>query len=72
MSEELLGLARVTELLHQAGRPVTEQTVRRWCRSGELPATRIGHAWIVRRSDLEEFLKGGEGSDSKKVEALAA
>lgn len=75
VSDELLSLAQATDLIHQAGRLVTVQTVRRWCRLGELRATRLGRDWVIRRADLDEFLKGGEGSEGsevKKVDALAA
>ena len=31
---------------------VAERTVRRWCRTGRLPATKSGRDWLIRRSDL--------------------
>jgi excisionase family DNA binding protein len=36
---------------------VTPRTIYRLIRTGELPATRIGHQWRVRQSDLEEWLE---------------
>ena len=31
------------------------QTVRRWCRDGDLPAAKLGRHYRVSRSDLERF-----------------
>ncbi|MFN8474897.1 MAG: helix-turn-helix domain-containing protein [Anaerolineae bacterium] len=34
-----------------------EETIRRYLRSGELPAIKLGGVYRVKREDLEEFLK---------------
>lgn len=31
---------------------ISTKTVRRWIKSGELPATRLGRDWRIARSDL--------------------
>lgn len=36
---------------------VSVQTVNRWCRTNQLAARRAGRKWIVRRDDLEAFLR---------------
>jgi|GEM_PF-6521403 len=35
---------------------VSETSVRRWCRQGVLPATKLGGHWRISREDLEAFL----------------
>jgi len=39
---------------------VAEETVRRWIKSGELPAIDIGRGWRIADTDLERFLKARE------------
>jgi excisionase family DNA binding protein len=34
-------------------------TMRRWVHRGDLPATKLGGAWYVRRSDWEAFIERG-------------
>jgi excisionase family DNA binding protein len=34
-----------------------KETVRRWCRKGELPAFKLGHEWLIKPHDLEVFLR---------------
>lgn len=36
---------------------VNERTVRRWIKSGDLPAFRVGHHWRIAESDLDAYLK---------------
>lgn len=68
--DDLLSVNQIHELLE---RRVTIQTISRWCRNGELRATRVGLMWIVKRSDLDEFLEQRKGEGGrKKAEALAA
>lgn len=40
---------------------VSAQTVRNWIKSGELPASRTGHAWRVRREDLDAMISRQQG-----------
>ena len=48
---------------------VTAQTVNRWCRTKRLPARRAGRKWLIRREDLEIFLRSGQ---ARPPEPLAA
>ena len=62
MGNELLTVAEVAELLK-----LNEQTVRRWIRTGRLPAVSLGSrqaGYRVRRSDVDELLgiERGEGA----------
>jgi excisionase family DNA binding protein len=50
---------------------VGEQAVRKWIRDGELPATRVGRAWRVRREDLDEMIGPREDADLIKADAIA-
>ncbi|WP_170433117.1 helix-turn-helix domain-containing protein [Ruegeria arenilitoris] len=36
---------------------ISIKTVRRWIKSGELPATRLGRDWRIARSDLYALAK---------------
>jgi excisionase family DNA binding protein len=49
---------------------VTPHTVTAWCRSGKLKATRAGRKWVIRRVDLEAFLKQGGDESTKKADGL--
>ncbi len=35
---------------------VCPKTVRRWIKSGDLPATRLGRDWRIARADLKAFV----------------
>lgn len=35
---------------------VAEKTVWEWCKSGKLPAFKIGKEWRVRKSDLQKMI----------------
>jgi excisionase family DNA binding protein len=50
--EQLLSLEDVAGRLQ-----VSDQTVRRWIKSGKLPAYKPGLEWRIKPSDLEEFLQ---------------
>ena len=68
--DELLTVGEVVEELQQK---VTVQTVATWCREGRLTALRVGRKWVIRRGDLDAFLRrGGEAGGPKKANALAA
>jgi excisionase family DNA binding protein len=47
--------------LHQVANSldVSDLTVRRWIKNGQLPAMKRNRAWIVLRSDLERLLTAG-------------
>jgi len=35
---------------------VTDQTIWRWCKSGKLPAFKIGSQWKMRQSDIARVI----------------
>jgi excisionase family DNA binding protein len=35
---------------------MSEQTIWRWCKSGKLPAFKIGSQWKIRQSDLNRVI----------------
>jgi excisionase family DNA binding protein len=57
--DELLTAAEVAEYLG-----VEPVTVYRWCRSGRLPAMKLGKEWRIRRSALKNFLQRAEQATS--------
>lgn len=50
--DELLTIAEVAAYLK-----LSRRTAWRWCKSGLLPAVKIGHQWRVARTDLEDFVQ---------------
>ena len=58
-NDQYLSPAQVAEELH-----VTVVTVRRWINNGALRASKAGpRKWMIRRSDLDEFLSGAAPGD---------
>jgi excisionase family DNA binding protein len=50
-NDKILG---VEDLMASFG--VSDQTIWRWCKSGKLPAFKIGSQWKVRQSDLNRTI----------------
>lgn len=52
---------------------IAKETVRRWCRTGQLKSLRVGRQYRILRSDLNNFVKQMEvREEPKKVNGLAA
>ncbi len=51
-SDELLTIAEVAAYLK-----LSRRTAWRWCKTGRLPAFKVGHQWRVAQRDLEEFIR---------------
>ena len=66
----MIDILRAAERVHPEAREMDEvltvdevagylrvhpMTVQRWCRTGDLPAAKIGRAYRIKRRDLEEF-----------------
>lgn len=51
-ADELLTTAEVAAYLK-----LSQRTAWRWCKSGRLPAFKVGHQWRIAQSDLEEFVR---------------
>lgn len=65
---QALGMSRMDDLLDACAERLTttdvaellgvsEQTVLRWLRKGELPGYKLPRGWIVLREDLREYLR---------------
>ena len=52
--EDLPDSCTVAQIAHSLD--VSELTVRRYIRAGELPATKHSRSWVIKRSDLEQLL----------------
>ena len=37
---------------------VSKKTIYEWCKTGSLPAFKIGQEWMVRQSDLQKMISG--------------
>jgi excisionase family DNA binding protein len=48
---------------------VSDQTIWRWCKSGKLPAFKIGSQWKVRQSDLNRIINNKVNSTGHKAGA---
>lgn len=51
-TDELLTIAEVATYLK-----LSRRTAWRWCKSGHLPAIKVGHQWRIAKSDLENFIR---------------
>lgn len=53
---------------------VTPKTVRRWCASGQLKASRAGRPWRIKPADLDAFMQTQPEvrDELKKADGLAA
>ena len=49
---------------------VSNQTIWRWCKSGKLPAFKIGSQWKIRQSDINKIIsqKLTKKHDTKNLE----
>ena len=65
MSEEYLTADEAAQRLRVHG-----DTIRDWCRTGQLRATKVGKQWRIRPTDLDSFMKPNR-EEAKKVDALA-
>ena len=63
---EYLTIREVKDLLH-----VSERTVRRWIRSGALPALKIGRSVRVRREDIDMPARTPSGPSVDQAAQLA-
>jgi len=48
---------RVEDIYEILGRKVPMDTIRSWIRSGKLPAYKPGRTYLVKREDLEKFIR---------------
>jgi len=51
------GWLTVEDIYEELGRRVPLDTIRSWIRTKRLPAYKPGRAYLVRREDLDKFLK---------------
>jgi len=61
MSEELISPTKAAEI---AG--CHDDTVRRAIEAGFLPAQRVGRNWIIKRKDVEAWIKAGRPNRRRK------
>jgi len=45
---------------------VTDSTVRRWLKNGDLPRVKLGHVIRIRPGDLEKFIENAIGKEDEK------
>jgi excisionase family DNA binding protein len=49
---------------------VSSQTIWRWCKSGRLPAFKIGAQWKIRQSDINKIINQKITSKKAKNQAV--
>jgi excisionase family DNA binding protein len=50
---------------------ISKGTVWAWCRTGQLPAIKVGRQWRIRREDLREMIRlGSQGGDARLGETI--
>jgi excisionase family DNA binding protein len=49
--DDLLTIGEAAEYLR-----LSKKTTWRWCRSGRLPAFKIGHQWRISKADMQEMI----------------
>ncbi|MDA8025466.1 MAG: helix-turn-helix domain-containing protein [Actinomycetota bacterium] len=54
MDDELMRVKEVADLMK-----VSTTTIYRLIAEAEIPATRVGKAWRIRRGDVDQYLKRG-------------
>ncbi len=57
MPKDETGWLTVEDIYEELGRRVPLDTIRSWIRTKRLPAYKPGRAYLVRREDLDKFLK---------------
>jgi len=56
----------VEDIYEEMGRTVPLDTIRSWIRSKRLPAYKPGKSYLVKREDLERFIKDSRTTPSDK------
>lgn len=64
-NDKILG---VDELMAFFG--VSDQTIWRWCKSGKLPAFKIGSQWKVRQSDLNRTINQKVSNKNSRLQTF--
>ena len=67
MSEKADKIMNVEQLCKFFG--VSNQTIWRWCKSGKLPAFKIGAQWKIRQSDINKIIS--QKIEKKKLDNQA-
>lgn len=66
MQDEFVTVEEVAKQLR-----VHEDTIRDWCRTGQLRATKVGKQWRIKPQDIAAFMKPNQ-EEPKKPDGLAA
>lgn len=53
-----IGVTEATDRLCRRGVPVDRSTVRRWCKTGSLPAKRVGSRYYIQQADVDRMADG--------------
>jgi excisionase family DNA binding protein len=46
---------------------VSKETVYRWLEKGKIPAHRVGKQWRFKASEVDEWVKSGNASDTREA-----
>ena len=67
--DDFLSLSQVVQLCRARNRPISRQGLKYHLQRGSLPSRRIGHYWVVQRSDLIEWIDSHPAAQPAKVAA---
>lgn len=69
---DIMSISEIVERAKQDLLPVSEYALRRWVRTGAIPARRVGKKYLVSYSRLVRFLSCEDGQDNTPVAPVAA
>lgn len=64
--DEILTIKEVSDYLK-----LSRTTVWRWCKTGKIPAFKVGRSWRVRKAEVEKFLEYSTITDDRSSELKA-
>lgn len=68
---DIMSISEIVERAKQDFLPVSEYALRRWVRSGAIPARKIGKKYLVSYSKVVRYLSCEDGQDNTPIVAVA-
>jgi len=50
---------------------LNEQTLMKWCRTGEMQASKLGRKWLIRKTEIDRYLHRSQLINGKRKEGKA-
>lgn len=68
---DIMSISEIVERAKQDLLPVSEYALRRWVRSGAIPARKIGKKYLVSYSKVVRYLSCEDGQDNAPIVPVA-